>query len=120
MFSGLWWTGTELNLTSMMGLTMIVGISSEAAIFYMSQWKELDPARPFDERLVEAGVLRFRPILMTVLAAILALVPLALSIGQGAAMLAPLAIAIISGLVLTVPAVLLMLPVLFHVFSRGR
>ncbi len=120
VFSGLWWTGTELNITSMMGLTMIVGISSEAAIFYMSQWKELDPALPFDERLIEAGVLRFRPILMTALAAILALVPLALSIGQGAAMLAPLAIAIISGLVLTVPAVLVLLPVLFRLLSRAR
>ena len=120
VFSGLWWTGTELNITSMMGLTMIVGISSEAAVFYMSQWKDLDPAMPADERLLEAGVLRFRPILMTALAAILALVPLALSIGQGSAMLAPLAIAIISGLVLTVPAVLLVLPVLFHLLGGTR
>ena len=117
VFSGLWWTGTELNITSMMGLTMIVGISSEAAIFYMSQWAELDSTLPFDERLLQAGVLRFRPILMTALAAILALLPLALGIGQGSAMLAPLALAIISGLVLTVPAVLLVLPVLFHLID---
>ncbi len=75
---------------------------------------------PFAEALVEAGRVRFRPIVMTALAAILALLPLALGIGQGAAMLQPLAIAIIAGLVLTLPAVLLLLPVLFSLLRRGR
>jgi hypothetical protein len=55
---------------------------------------------PFSEALVEAGRLRFRPIVMTALAAILALLPLALGIGQGASMQQPLAIAIIASLVL--------------------
>jgi multidrug efflux pump subunit AcrB len=119
VFSGLWWTGLELNISSMMGLTMIVGISSEAAVFYLTQWQESAAKLGFHEALVEAGLLRFRPILMTVLAAILALTPLALAIGEGAAMLQPLAIAIISGLVLTIPLVLLALPVLFSVLSRG-
>ncbi len=40
VFSGLWWTGTELNISSLMGLTMILGISSEAAVFFMTQWKD--------------------------------------------------------------------------------
>ena len=113
VFSGLWWTGSELNISSMMGLTMIVGISSEAAIFYMTQWKESSAEQSFWEALVTAGRLRFRPILMTALAAALALLPLALAIGAGAAMLQPLAIAIIAGLALTVPLVLLVMPVIF-------
>ena len=120
VFSGLWWTGTELNISSLMGLTMIIGISSEAAVFFMTQWKDSLARVPFAEALVEAGRLRFRPIVMTALAAILALLPLALGIGQGAAMLQPLAIAIIAGLVLTLPAVLLLLPVLFSLLRGER
>ncbi len=120
VFSGLWWTGTELNISSLMGLTMILGISSEAAVFFMTQWKDSLGRVPFAEALVEAGRLRFRPIVMTALAAILALLPLALGIGQGAAMLQPLAIAIIAGLVLTLPAVLLLLPVLFSLLRGER
>jgi CzcA family heavy metal efflux pump len=120
VFSGLWWTGTELNISSLMGLTMIIGISSEAAVFFMTQWKDSLARVPFAEALVEAGRLRFRPIVMTALAAILALLPLALGIGQGAAMLQPLAIAIIAGLVLTLPAVLLLLPVMFSLLRGER
>jgi multidrug efflux pump subunit AcrB len=118
VFSGLWWTGSELNVSSMMGLTMIVGISSEAAVFYMTQWRECSETLPFVDALVAAGRLRLRPILMTALAAIGALLPLALGIGAGSAMLQPLAIAIIAGLVVTVPGVLLVLPVVFGVFVR--
>jgi CzcA family heavy metal efflux pump len=113
VFVGLWWTGTELDISSMMGLTMIVGISSEAAVFYLSQWKESRQEMPFQEALVSAGRLRLRPILMTALAAIGALVPLALALGAGAAMLQPLAIAIVAGLTATVPGVLLVLPAVF-------
>jgi multidrug efflux pump subunit AcrB len=119
VFSGLWWTGTELNISAMMGLTMIVGISSEAAVFFLSQWQESSARVSFSEALVQGGQLRFRPIVMTALAAMLALAPLALGIGRGAAMLRPLAIAIIAGLVLTLPAVLLLLPVLFSLLSRS-
>jgi multidrug efflux pump subunit AcrB len=120
VFPALWWTGVELNITSMVGLTMIVGISSEASIFYMSQWKTSSSTLALEAALVEAGTLRFRPIVMTAIAAMLALLPLALGIGQGSAMLQPLAIAIIAGLVLTMPAVLLLLPVLIRVLSmRG-
>ncbi len=118
VFSGLWWTGSELNISSMMGLTMIVGISSEAAIFYMTQWQESSRHLGFSEALVAAGRLRFRPIVMTTLAAILALLPLALRIGEGAAMLQPLAIGIVAGLVLTAPLVLLVLPVTFALLER--
>lgn len=112
VFSGLWWTGSELNISSMMGLTMIVGITSEAAIFFLDEWRGFAGSGDLIESLVSAGRHRFRPILMTGLAAILALAPLAMGIGQGSAMLQPLAIAIISGLVLAFPLVVLVLPAL--------
>jgi len=120
VFPALWLTGVELNITSMVGLTMIVGISSEASIFYMSQFYESSAKQSPRAALIEAGTLRFRPIVMTALAAILALLPLALGIGQGSSMLQPLAIAIVAGLLLTVPAVLLLLPALLRVLSPSR
>jgi len=120
VFAGLWWSGSELDVSSMMGLTMIVGIASEAAIFYMTQWQDLPADMDMRTRLVEAGRKRARPILMTTVAAILALLPLALGLGEGASMLKPLAIAIISGLALACPLVLLFLPVLFFLLTRIR
>ncbi|MEA2660142.1 MAG: hypothetical protein QOF64_2893, partial [Candidatus Binatota bacterium] len=110
VFGGLWLTGTEMNITSMMGMTMIVGIVTEVSIFYYSEYADIaDESDPLD-RLVRAGKDRMRPIAMTTLAAIFALLPLALGIGQGAAMQQPLAIAIISGLVAQLPLVLIVLP----------
>lgn len=117
VFLGLWVTGTELNITAIMGMTMIVGIVGEVAIFYVSEVRELetDPEGKdldFADRLALAGKNRMRPIAMTTFAAILALLPLALGIGQGSAMQQPLAIAIISGLIAQLPITLIVLPAL--------
>ena len=115
VFVGLWATGAELNITSMMGMTMVVGIVTEVAIFYFSEYQELRiGGATADEALVEAGINRMRPIAMTTLAAIMALLPLALGLGQGSAMQRPLAVAIISGLTIQIPLVLIVMPVLFH------
>ena len=109
---GLWITGTELNISSMMGMTMIVGIATEVAVFYVSEYVTLPQGRPLHSTLIQAGINRMRPIAMTTFAAILALLPLALGIGAGSAMQQPLAIAIISGLILQLPVVLIVLPAL--------
>jgi multidrug efflux pump subunit AcrB len=101
-----------MNISSMMGMTMIVGIVTEVAIFYYSEYVDLASEKDQTTRLIMAGHNRMRPIAMTTLAAIFALLPLALGIGQGAAMQQPLAIAIISGLVVQLPMVLIVLPVL--------
>ena len=117
---GLWVTHTELNISSMMGMTMIVGIATEVAIFYVSELVALPTTRDPREALVEAGLNRMRPIAMTTFAAILALLPLALGVGAGSAMQQPLAIAIISGLVLQMPLVLIVLPVLLSIVAPKR
>src|SRR6266478_5037153 len=114
VFFGLWVTGTEFNITSRMGMTMIVGIVTEIAIFYYSEFRSLPPS---EDRLILAGLNRMRAILMTAFAAILALLPLALGIGHGAAMQQPLAIAIISGLIFSLPLVLIVLPALLAIFA---
>ena len=118
VFIGLWATGIELNISAMMGMTMIVGIVTEVAIFYFSEYRELSPTLSRRDALIAAGKNRMRPIAMTTLAAILTLLPLALAIGQGSAMQQPLAVAIIAGLIVQLPLVLLVMPVLFDLTQR--
>ncbi len=117
VFIGLWVTRTELNISSMMGMTMIVGIVTEVGIFYYSEYHDL-AGTDVSARLIGAGKNRLRPIAMTTMAAILALLPLALGWGQGAQMQQPLAIAIVSGLLAQLPLVLIVLPVLLHRIHR--
>ena len=118
VFVGLWVAGIELNISAMMGMTMIVGIVTEVAIFYFSEFRDLIGILPFRQALIEAGKNRMRPIAMTTLAAILTLLPLAFAIGQGSAMQQPLAVAIIAGLAVQLPLVLVVMPVLFSLLER--
>ena len=121
VFIGLWVTGIELNISAMMGMTMVIGIVTEVAIFYFSEYRDLTvDGHHSVQALVDAGNNRMRPIAMTTLAAILTLLPLALAIGQGSAMQQPLAIAIVSGLLVQLPLVLLVMPVLFHLLHGRR
>nr|WP_250887071.1 MULTISPECIES: efflux RND transporter permease subunit [unclassified Rhodanobacter] len=118
VFAGLWLTGIELNISAMMGMTMIVGIVTEVAIFYFSELEQAAAGMPLHEALHEAGRHRTRPILMSTLAAMLTLLPLALALGGGSQMQQPLAVAIISGLLVQVPLVLLLMPVLYALLRR--
>ncbi len=121
VFTGLWITGIELNITAMMGMTMILGIVTEVSIFYFSEYHELlKSGVTQSEALIHAGFNRMRPIAMTTLAAILALMPLALALGQGSAMQQPLAIAIISGLLVQIPLVIIVMPVLYKLLLRTK
>ncbi len=112
VFTALWSTGVELNITALMGMTMIIGIGTEMSIFFVSEYTELLHSMPPVRALREASRNRLRPITMTTLAAILTLMPLALAIGQGSGIQQPLAIAVIAGLLLQYPLVLLAMPVL--------
>ncbi|KQX97178.1 transporter [Rhodanobacter sp. Root480] len=118
VFVGLWVTGIELNISAMMGMTMIVGIVTELAIFYFSELQEAEKKHELHAALHAAGEHRIRPILMSTLAAVLTLLPLALAIGRGSQMQQPLAIAIISGMLVQLPLVLLVMPVLYALLRR--
>jgi multidrug efflux pump subunit AcrB len=112
-------TGTALNISSMLGLVMIVGIVAENAIFlfhyaYLFQRQGL----PLRESLIEAGLIRSRPILMTTLVAVLALMPLAVGWGFGAQLQKPLAIAIIGGFSLSSVLLLYALPIFFATYAK--
>ncbi len=119
VFLGLWVTGVELNITAMMGMVMIVGISTEMAIFLVSEYQELEKTLPPRQALYEAARNRLRPITMSTLAMILALVPLGAAIsGSGDQMLQPLAIAIIAGALVQLPLVLLAMPAVVALTRR--
>jgi len=118
VLAGLWITGTELDISALMGLTMVVGMITELAIFLLA---ELDPAQPVTPAaLLHAGEARLRPILMSALIAILTLSPLALGIGRGSGLQKPLATAIIAGLAVGAPLVLTLLPGLLLIGRRRR
>jgi CzcA family heavy metal efflux pump len=119
VFIGLWLTHIDLNISAIMGMTMIIGIVTEVAIFYFSEQQELAASMAPRESLIVAGQNRMRPITMTTLAAILTLLPLAFALGQGSEMQQPLAIAIISGLIVQLPLVLCVMPVLYNL-TQGR
>ena len=108
----LWLTRTPLNVSSYMGAILLIGLDMKNGILLVEyiqqlrhQGKELRPA------LLLAGRTRFRPILMTSLAAILGLFPLALGIGPGAQMQQPLAIMVIGGLTANMLFTRLVIPV---------
>jgi CzcA family heavy metal efflux pump len=118
VFIGLWVTGISLNITAMMGMTMILGIVTEVSIFYFSEYHQLvKKGEDKNKALILAGTNRLRPIVMTTLAAILALLPLAMALGQGSAMQQPLAIAIISGLLVQTFLVTLVMPVIYKALA---
>ncbi len=115
VFIGLWITGTELNITSIMGMTMILGIVTEVQIFYASEYYNVPDQKDSAAMFITAGKNRMRPLAMTTLTTILALLPLALGIGHGSGMQQPLAIAIIFGLILQYPLVLVGLPAFLRI-----
>ena len=116
VFIGLWLTNIELNITAIMGMTMVIGIVTEVSIFYYSEYQTLADLKDPVQRMITAGNNRMRPIAMTTIAAILALMPLAMGLGTGSEMLQPLAVAIVSGLIIQMPLVLVLLPALLTIF----
>jgi multidrug efflux pump subunit AcrB len=117
----LWLTQTPLNVSSYMGMILLIGLDMKNGILlveYIQQLRkegmELRPA------LLLAGRTRFRPILMTSLAAILGLLPLAFGIGPGAQMQQPLAIMVIGGLTANMLFTRMIIPVGYLVLERKK
>ena len=98
VFGALWISGVTFNVSSFVGIIMIIGIVAENAIFVMHSVHSFQAeGMSLDDAIIRAGQVRARPILMTTLAAVFALLPLALGIGSGAQMQQSLAIAVIGG-----------------------
>jgi len=123
------WTGSQLDVMAMIGIILLIGIVKKNAIMMIDFALEAERTRGLSPRdaIVEACILRFRPITMTTLAALLGGLPLALGTGPGAELRWPLGIAIVGGLIVsqmltlfTTPVVYLYLDSLVHWLSRRR
>jgi multidrug efflux pump subunit AcrB len=116
---GLWITGTTLNVVSFMGMIMVVGIVAKNGILMLDAVEDhLNAGDTLREALQRSGRRRFRPVLMTSLAAILGMLPLALAIGSGAELLQPLAIAVIGGLAVALILSLVVTPTVYAMLRR--
>ena len=111
-------TGTTLNVVSLMGMIMVVGIVAKNGILMLDAVEEnLKKTGDLVEALMLSGRRRFRPVLMTSLAAILGMAPLALALGSGAELLQPLAIAVIGGLFFALLLSLIVTPTVYSLLS---
>ena len=114
----LWITRGTINIMSLIGLIMLMGLVTKNAILLVDFTKTLR-SRGMSRRdaLITAGRTRLRPILMTTLAMIFGMLPLALALGQGAEMRAPMARAVIGGLITSTLLTLLVVPVVYTVLD---
>ncbi len=114
-------THTTLNVVSMMGMIMIVGIVAKNGILMLDTVEDhLESGDDLRTALMRAGRRRFRPVLMTSLAAMLGMLPLALAIGSGAELLQPLAIAVIGGLAFALVLSLVVTPTVYAMIHERR
>ena len=117
---GLLLTGQTLNVVSLMGMIMVVGIVAKNGILMLDAVEEhLAEGDTLRQALLRSGRRRFRPVLMTSLAAILGMLPLALAIGAGAELLQPLAIAVIGGLAVALLLSLVVTPTVYAMLRRS-
>jgi multidrug efflux pump subunit AcrB len=121
VFVALLATGTTFNISSFMGLIMVVGIVAKNGILLLDADERLRQAGMDPKTaMMQAGERRLRPILMTALAAMAGMMPLSLAIGAGSQMLQPLAIAVIGGLLASLFLSLVVTPVTYEKLSRRR
>ena len=106
-------TGTPLNVSSFMGIILMVGLVVKNGIILFEYYERLHGSMSVTDALVQAGRIRLRPILMTTLCTLFGLLPLALGIGSGAELQKPLAIAVIGGLTVSTLVTLVAIPVFY-------
>jgi CzcA family heavy metal efflux pump len=116
----LWVTGTSLNVVSLLGAIIGVGIVAKNGILMLDRVDHLrEEGMDLEDALVRSGHRRLRPVLMTSLAAAFGMLPLAWGIGSGADMLRPLAIAVIGALCTSVLLSLVATPTVYSVLVRS-
>lgn len=118
----LFFTGTTINMQSLMGVLLLGGIVVNNGIVYITYTNQLrrEHGRSLHDAVVEAGRVRLRPILMTAFTTSFGLVPMALGIGAGNELRAPMARSVIGGLLLSTFLTLVFIPVLYTLFERKK
>jgi multidrug efflux pump subunit AcrB len=114
-------THTTISVPALMGAIMSVGVATANSILVVSFAKErLEAGDTPVQAALDAGFVRFRPVLMTALAMIIGMIPMALGLGEGGEQNAPLGRAVIGGLIFATAATLFFVPTVFSLMHRRR
>lgn len=120
-FMALLLSGKEVSVIAMLGFIMLAGVivnNGIVLIEYITQARQEGKLKR--EAIVEAGIIRLRPILMTALTTILAMVPASLGFGEGAEMMQPMSITMVGGLVYGTVLTLIVIPCVYDLFTREK
>jgi HAE1 family hydrophobic/amphiphilic exporter-1 len=121
VFLALFVTGQTLNVISVIGIVVLVGIVTDNAIVKIDFTNQLRRGgMPLHEAVIEGSVVRQRPILMSSITTIFGLIPLALGLGEGAELQRPLGIAVIGGLLFSTFLTLILIPVIYELVEEKR
>ena len=120
-FLALFFYGKEVSIIAMLGFVMLAGVivnNGIVLIEYITQARQEGKLKK--EAIIEAGVTRLRPILMTALTTILAMVPSSLGFGEGAEMMQPMAITMVGGLIYGTILTLVVIPCVYDAFTKEK
>mgnify|MGYP003488053090 FL=1 len=117
-FLGLYLANMNMSLFSMMGLFLLLGlVGKNSTLIVDAANRNRENNTTLDEAIIQAGISRLRPILMTTISMCLGMLPLALSIGEGSSIKAPMAISVISGLIISTMLSLFVVPALYRLIA---
>ena len=115
---GLYVGGSQLSMMAAIGMVMLMGLVAKNGILLIDAAKErIKKGMPRNEALVEAGLVRLRPIIMTTLAMIFGMIPTALATGAGTEMRKPMAQAVIGGLITSTILTLFVVPIVYTILD---
>ncbi|HEX5634021.1 MAG TPA: efflux RND transporter permease subunit, partial [Gemmatimonadales bacterium] len=115
-------TNLTINIMSLIGVILLMGIVAKNAILLIdfAKWEHERHGVPLREAIIEAGAIRLRPILMTTFALIAGMIPVALGRGEGAQFRQPLGVAVIGGVITSTLLTLLVIPTVYEIFDGWR
>ncbi|MCG3659910.1 efflux RND transporter permease subunit [Aliarcobacter butzleri] len=117
-FLGLYLANMNMSLFSMMGLFLLLGlVGKNSTLIVDVANRNRENSINLDEAIIQAGISRLRPILMTTISMCLGMLPLALSVGEGSSIKAPMAISVISGLIISTMLSLFVVPALYKLIA---
>jgi HAE1 family hydrophobic/amphiphilic exporter-1 len=115
-------TNTTINIMSLIGVILLMGIVAKNAILLIdfAKWAREKEGLHRREALIQAGAIRLRPIMMTTLALIAGMIPVALGVGEGAEFRAPLGRAVIGGVITSTLLTLVVIPTFYEILDEWR